>query len=203
MRTILFFSLALVFSLSINAQSRWGESFAPDNKVDVVNAEQIINDPFAPIRGIIPATYKAIVDALESDAKTSYHYSYGMTAVDGDLASAHNSTDSHKDSNNDKDGTITVTPVGDFPPRLTDVSAAVSFPGAAPIDPADIYGSLLIKFTYSYNKLIKVEPVNNTTYQIQFTAKEPIESDGNTYYCYSWTYKGQDQRHYICASAPK
>ena len=192
MRTILFCSLALVFSLSAVAQQ-------------VYHGEYINNHDIVAASDAKPTSSEPSIYFCSNLSNDTHHY-YGLATNDGDLESAYKATDTYKvfnDISSDPEVTISITPCGDFPPRLADTAAPVSLAGSAPIDPTDIYGSLRVDFTYKYGKLTKVEPINKTSYNIKFTAKAPIMSDGDAYYCFSWMYEGHGKAHYICAKAPK
>ena len=181
MRTALIFSFIFALSMSATAQSRWGESFAQDHKVDVVSVDDI---------------ERPLVDAINwfnSSVATNNSYSYGMLGVDGDLAYAAANVD------HDKTETLPERAIGELPPRPTD---PMTLAGVTVIRSSDIHGSILVNFTYEDGKLIKVTPENKTEYSLEFTPKGTVESNG-TQYWFSWTYKGNDKQHYFYARAPK
>ncbi|MCX6112749.1 MAG: hypothetical protein NTY22_05645 [Proteobacteria bacterium] len=193
MRTALFCSLVFIFSMPVIAQSHWGESFAPDHKVEVVNAENM-QDPFTTFREIADDARDYIADALwfKSGVEANNSYSYGMLGVDGDLLKAAQ----------DKLKNIKVWATGDLPPRGADPANAVSFPGVPVVDPTDVWGSLVVYFVYSSDRLIGVIPGNNTPYPIEFSNQGSTLYKGEKCYEFIWTYKGSKEQHHMYAAIP-
>jgi len=136
MRTILFCSLALVFSLSANAQSRWGETFSKDNNDAVGTSATSTN-----------STDNQFTATLVSSHSADKAYSYGMLGVDGDLAKTERGV--YETLYESKKDVFKVRASGTLPPRSADASNPYTLAGMPAIDPTDIYGSIVIHFTYS------------------------------------------------------
>jgi hypothetical protein len=211
----LFLFCLVIFSVSICAvaQTYHGESLK-DRDVVVSSSSERFTAHFVKVNNYKTNYYgMANIDGDFSEAHSfpvteedfsycntgnaSYHqHCYGMLGVDGDLADAYRYKNTAMNSNEDlsSDPEFPVTPIGEFPAGQSGDMVTMN-PGP--------YGSLVIKFSYVGNKLIKVEPINKTSYKINFTAQSPRMYNGNTYYCFSWAYEGKSNLHYICAVAPK